>query len=763
MQADLNMSTSTSDNDFENIVDISPIPILIHKMGLVLYMNSFCIEMLEYDNAKQIIGKNLLDLVYPEDKQKLIDAVTAGIKDKKQNAVLETRMISGKGNIIKTETKSSTVHFRGDECRLAVVYNYNYIAKVEEDLKNKNLLIEKIAELIPDSLIVVESKSRNVLFENKPLMQILGYTQQDLNGVDQFEFITGIIHKDDVPKLLSSRKFLFDPANTGKYISTEYRIKDKSGKWRWILARSTVFKSTDDGTQQINFGISQDITQLKEIEQQLLESKNFSDKVTATVPAHISIYNIQNGKVEYANTPFCVLMGYSLDEEPENILEYFHPDFRKYVTESFQKISSLIEGETATRIMMYITKSGETKHMLSRVTPFTFDEAGKLKTILTTLVDVTDLKETELKLQLSEETRKAVLSALPDLIFQVSKTGIVQDLYANDTYRNFLEEMDLVGKHVSEILPEKDCGIALSALHQAIETGTMQTGQYIHPEKQQNLYYEFRISRLNNESGIIVVRDITNLITTQTQLDQKLEELSQKNEELEKYITSNTELEKFAYIASHDLREPLRSIVGFAQLIQKRNADKLDKESSEFLEKVIDSGQRMNLLIHGLLDYSKVTSAGRAFDQVNMLNVLEKVRSDIQAQMEESKAELIVTELPEVNGDELQLRQLLQNLVSNGIKFSRANIRPVIQVRAEKNKDIWTFAVQDNGIGLDMRYKEKVFQIFSRLHTSDKYHGSGIGLAVCKRIVERHGGNIWLDSTPGKGTTVYFTIASGKS
>lgn len=628
MHNELPISSSTSDNDFENIVDISPIPILIHKMGLVLYMNSFCIEMLEYDDAKQIIGKNLLDFVHLDDKQKLIEAVTSGIKDKKQNAILETRMISGKGNIINTETKSSTVHFRGEECRLAVVYNYSHIAKVEEDLKNKNLLIEKIAELIPDSLIVVESKSRKVLFENKPLLQILGYTDTDLNGADQFEFITRIINKNDIPKLIESRKFLFDPANTGKYISTEYRIKDKTGKWRWILARSTMFKSGDDGIQQINFGISQDITYLKEVEEELLKSKLFAEKVMHAVPNQISIYDTSTNVTVFENYPFYTLLGYTEKHAPKDIFQYFDESYLDTARANFGQMLQMKDGEIMEVTGRYRTSSGDLKYLLVRVTPFFRNEKNEVIQLLTTTSDVSEL---------------------------------------------FL-----------------------------------------------------------------------------------------KNVELEKYITSNTELEKFAYIASHDLREPLRSIVGFAQLLQKRNAETQDSESKEFLQNIIESGQRMNLLIHGLLDYSKVTSAGKPFEPVNMVEVVKKVRSDIQAQIDESGAEIIATELPFVWGDELQLRQLLQNIVSNGIKFSRPHTKPVVRISAKKNNDLWTFAIEDNGIGLDMRYKEKVFQIFSRLHTSDKYHGSGIGLAVCKRIIERHGGNIWLDSVPEKGTTVYFTIASDK-
>jgi light-regulated signal transduction histidine kinase (bacteriophytochrome) len=192
-------------------------------------------------------------------------------------------------------------------------------------------------------------------------------------------------------------------------------------------------------------------------------------------------------------------------------------------------------------------------------------------------------------------------------------------------------------------------------------------------------------------------------------------------------------------------------------MLQKRNQGILTRESEEFIENIIQGAQRMNTLISGLLEYSRITSVGKPFTNVNLSDLIKKVRSDLKIAIEENNTEFILFDLPDIYCDELQIRQLFQNLISNAIKF-RAEKNPIIKISAEKTDRHWIFKIEDNGIGIDMRYKDQVFQIFSRLHAQDKYQGSGIGLSVCKKILERHGGQIWLESTPGRGTTIFFTI-----
>ncbi|MBM3889294.1 MAG: PAS domain S-box protein, partial [Verrucomicrobia bacterium] len=221
---------------------------------------------------------------------------------------------------------------------------------------------------------------------------------------------------------------------------------------------------------------------------------------------------------------------------------------------------------------------------------------------------------------------------------------------------------------------------------------------------------------------------------------------------------SNKELEQFAYVASHDLQEPLRMISSYVQLLAQRFQDKLDTDADDYIHFAVDGAQRLQTLINDLLTYSRLGTRGKPFEPTDSEVVLKRVLNNLQVAIEESGATVTHTALPTVMGDATQLTQLLQNLISNAIKFRRPEEPPRVQVAAERRGDEWLFSVRDNGIGLETRFAERIFLIFQRLHTREEYPGTGIGLALCKRIVERHGGRIWVESEVGKGSTFFFTL-----
>jgi PAS domain S-box-containing protein len=225
------------------------------------------------------------------------------------------------------------------------------------------------------------------------------------------------------------------------------------------------------------------------------------------------------------------------------------------------------------------------------------------------------------------------------------------------------------------------------------------------------------------------------------------------NEDLHR---SNKELEQFAYVASHDLQEPLRMVSSFTQLLAQRYKDKLDQDGKEFIHYAVDGAVRMQRLINDLLNYSRIGTRGQKFNWVNFQDVMQKTLSNLKIRIEEKNASIFYDGLPSVKGDDIQLIQLMQNLIGNALKFCKAE--PVIQISAIESDNYYQFSVKDNGIGIEPQYFDKIFLIFQRLLPKDRYEGTGIGLAICKRIVERHGGKIWVESTPGEGTTFYFTL-----
>ncbi|HYV29882.1 MAG TPA: ATP-binding protein, partial [Candidatus Binatia bacterium] len=234
--------------------------------------------------------------------------------------------------------------------------------------------------------------------------------------------------------------------------------------------------------------------------------------------------------------------------------------------------------------------------------------------------------------------------------------------------------------------------------------------------------------------------------------------LAQKAQELER---SNKELEQFASVASHDLQEPLRMIASYTQLLERRYKDKLDADACEFIAFAVEGAARMQALINDLLAYSRVGARAKAFGPTDCAQILQRVLKNLEIAIEESQARITSANPPEVMGDPTQLTQLFQNLIGNAIKFhgqTPPNIHLSARLEDEGSTPEWHFAVRDQGIGLEPSYFERIFVIFQRLHSREEYPGTGIGLAVCKKIVERHGGRIWVESQVGHGSTFHFTL-----
>lgn len=220
---------------------------------------------------------------------------------------------------------------------------------------------------------------------------------------------------------------------------------------------------------------------------------------------------------------------------------------------------------------------------------------------------------------------------------------------------------------------------------------------------------------------------------------------------------SNQELEQFAYVASHDLQEPLRMVSSYVQLLARRYKGKLDSDADEFINYAVDGANRMKGLINDLLTFSRVGTRGKEFSPVELNSVIEVVLSNLQVAIEENNAVITCDELPKVLADEGQMVQLFQNLIGNALKF-RSEEPPKIHIGIKQEKEDWLFSISDNGIGIDPQFSERIFIIFQRLHTREEYPGTGIGLSICRKIIERHGGRIWVESQPGQGSTFYFTL-----
>lgn len=416
------------------------------------------------------------------------------------------------------------------------------------------------------------------------------------------------------------------------------------------------------------------------------------------------------------------------------------------------------------------------------------NEAGDVEGVFAAARDVTDRRRIERELDryrahLEElvqqrtaqlEAANSQLQTVFDVVnvgmLLIDENGAVQRV--NDTVSRWIgrdvsahrqhQPGDIVGC-IHAVGNSAGCGLSdhcrMCALRNAF-TSVLQSGQPIHDvEAETTLLIDGSEVRLWLEISVdpVVLDGRRHVILAMNNITarKKAEEVLRRT--TDELARSNEELQQFAYVASHDLQEPLRVVTGYVQLLERKYKSRLDADAEKFLHYIVDGVERMQQLINDLLNYSRVGTRGAAFRPINSQSVLDRVLANLKAVVEETGAAVTHDPLPIVQGDETQLVQLFQNIIGNGIKF-RGDRTPHIHLSAHRQDGCWEFAVRDNGIGIEQQYWEQIFVIFQRLHTRHKYPGTGIGLAICKRIVERHGGRIWLESQPGQGTTFHFTL-----
>jgi signal transduction histidine kinase len=348
-------------------------------------------------------------------------------------------------------------------------------------------------------------------------------------------------------------------------------------------------------------------------------------------------------------------------------------------------------------------------------------------------------------LQANAELR-SVFQALPDLFFRLNRDGRILDRRGGDRDDPYIGAKSLRGRRIQDVpLPEVARAFH-DGLRRVSDGEALVTVEYAISGGDNVRYYEARLVPLMKDQVVAVVRNVTERKAAERALAAQADELAR----------SNAELEQFAYVASHDMREPLRTVQSYLELLRRRYQGQLDSDADEFIDFAVDGARRMKRLIDDLLSYARVASRGRPFGAVDLEEVFDEVLSALATAISERDAKVEAGELPTVQADQGQLRQLLQNLIANGLKFCEG--RPQIHLDVDRRDGDWLLCVRDNGIGMDPEQALKIFDIFKRLHSRDQYQGTGIGLAICKKIVERHGGRLWVESELGKGASFYFTL-----
>ncbi|AEH39234.1 PAS domain S-box protein [Halopiger xanaduensis] len=562
-------------------------------------------------------------------------------------------------------------------------------------------------------------------------------------GVSLDRFIDAI-HEDDRDRVVTEIEAAVETC--GEYES-EYRVWNADGELRWVVARGRV-ECDDDGEPLTFPGALTDITERKRAELERRRNEEQLQTLFETLPVGVVVADADGSLIRTNDTTKEIWGGDILDAD--SVAEYEQYSVRwadsgESVAAEEMTMSRVLDGEEVREpdIFEIAVDDGERRIVRIEGMPVRSPDGDVTRGVIT-ITDITDRREYQRKLAESERRYRTLIENFPE-----GAVGLFdEDLEYTAVGGQLLDEIGIdpderVGNTIMDIHSSDWVDEIKPYFHAALEGESNEFDLELYDR---HLYAHTLPVRNGDDeifAGMIVVQNVTE----RREYQRKLEE-------------SNERLEQFAYAASHDLQEPLRMVTSYLQLIEKRYADAFDEDGEEFLEYAVDGAERMREMIDALLEYSRIETRGDPFEPVDLNEILEDVRTDLQVQIAESDADITVEELPHLEGDASQLRQLFQNLLDNAITYS-GDDPPLIHVDADRRGNEWVISVEDNGIGIEPDKQERVFTVFDRLHSREEYDGTGIGLALCQRIVERHGGEIWVDSEPGDGATFSFTLPAG--
>lgn len=637
--------------------------------------------------------------------------------------------------------------FHAGDNRFAVVFtDITDRKKMETSLSESEQRLKFHFENSP--LAVVEWDSDFIVTQwSKEAEHIFGWSKEETIGkrIDTLN----LIYEEDIP--IVNR--IMERLSSGKeqMVVSSNRNYTKSGGIIECVWYNSILLD-ENGQMKSVMSLVQDVTESKQAEGALRDSeKRF--RVMANAMPQLAWIADADGYIFWYNQGWYDYTGTTPEEMEGWGWQSVHdPEMLPDVMEKWK--ASLETKKPFEMVFPLLGKDGKYRSFLTRGLPL-FNNEGELMQWFGTNTDISaiqkaenDLKQAQEKLNLALDngkigiwerdlkTNKSIWDKRTEKMFG----------FAEGTYDGTFETFE-------KCLVEEDKPYILDAIRKAVEENApYETIFRVRLQNDDISYINVKGVVTHNEEGKAI--KLSGVCFDVTDMKKGAEQaLFKLNEELHR---SNKELEQFAYVASHDLQEPLKTVSTFTQLLAARYKDKLDEHGNQFIHYTVEAASRMQMLIHDLLDYSRIGTKAQKLSMVDFNNVLCKAILNLEATIREKNAVVTYDVLPTITGDEGQLVQLFQNLVGNALKYCKGT--PMVHISAKEEPDYFLFSVKDNGIGIEQQYAEKVFLIFQRLVAKGEYSGSGIGLAVCKRIVERHGGKIFFESQLGEGTTFYFTI-----
>ena len=739
--------------------------------GSLMANKAFC-DILGYSEM-ELQELKWTELTHPEDIKESQTIVNNLISGKIETARYEKRYIHKKGNIVwadvsttlERDSKGNPLYF------ITIIIDITLVKDASEKLKTSEERHRSYIEMT-GQIAWVTNANGEVVEDIPYFRKFTGLTYEQVKGMGW----VSALHPDDIEPTLR----IWNKAVNAKIpYKTEYRVRRHDGIYRDLLAKgSPVFNKNENITEWV--GVCIDITERKNDEGALrLKNLVFDASIAANSIADI------NGIINEANDAFLRIWGYNYRSE---VVGKAITNFIESDEEAMAIVVALNENGQWEGIYTAKKKDGSTffAHGLATVVK---DETGKIIGYQSAVLDVTKAKLAEealedanenLELKVIERTQE--LNKSKKLLEETGRLARVggweidlrtgKNSWSETTYK--IHEVDpdydpnlesALSFYAPESLP-----VITACVEKVSKLGEPFDVELEFITAKNNRIWVRAIGEAYSENNKIVkiggvFQDINAQKLIQEELrkhKEHLEELiAERTSDLDKAISdltrSNQELEQFAYVASHDLQEPLRMVSSYTQLLERRYKDKLDQDATDFINYAVDGANRMQRLINDLLEFSRVTTKGKPLVKIDLASVLGQAVANLQNKIMETGSMIVNDDLPFAYGDEGQIVRVFQNLLDNAMKFRGAET-PRISVASKVIDDNVQISIADNGIGIDKIYSERVFTIFQRLHTKADYPGTGIGLSICKRTIERHGGKIWFESEPGKGTTFYFTL-----
>ncbi len=644
----------------------------------------------------------------------------------------------------------------GDDKIIGVVLVFRDITKrkqTEKQLKYYTENLEKLVEERTDALseseeklkvilsgigdfVTIQNKNLDIIWANQSIKDIWG----DVIGKKCYEVYKGLTVP--CPDCYVEKVF-----NEGKTVVSERVDIGPDGKHIHLLISSSPMRDVEGNIVGV-VEVVKDITKRKNAEEALKESEERYRGLYESSIDGIASLDLKGHIVE-CNQAFAEMLGYTKEElynlttfdlTPSKWLDTNKRFHKQLLTTNYSKE---LEKE-------YYKKDGSIIHVSIKGWPIR-EKEGKPIGMWGIIRDITERKQAEKKINESEKKYSTIVEKGNDGII-IIQDGLLKFANSKMVETTGFSLEDAIEKPFINFIAPEYKELVLDRYKKRL-SGKEVSNKYeieLFSRDGRKIPIETSASVIEYEgrpADIAILRDITERREAEEKLKQTLEELSR----------SNSELEKFAYITSHDLQEPLRMVASFLQLLEHRYKDKLDEDANEFIAFAVDGANRLKGMIKDLLTYSRVGTRGKSFELFDSKEALDLALINLKMAIEESNAVITNDLLPNIMADRSQLIQLFQNLIGNAIKF-RGKALPRVHVSARQEGSDWIFSVRDNGIGVDPKYFNRIFDVFQRLHSRDEYPGSGIGLSICKKIVERHNGRIWVESQPENGSTFFFTI-----